>query len=245
MNVDAINSLRNMKEFHGQKLLFIDRITKLTSEIIELKAKLTIFENEKLKTDKKLDKAMLILKKFTTANADNDSKTSSSANKNNDKNIDLNYLLYQADTNEFTVQYNNQTKSNDHQNNNINDTTITAATSALTTLTTPSQQQQKDDSVLLKNKLIEQELHRQIDILEKQLAESESLKSKTEMTLTERVARPLTQTEVKSLNFCFVLYCVLQKLQKFYRFFYTIFIRFFIGASQRHEESDGRVETTV
>lgn len=44
---------------------------------------------------------------------------------------------------------------------------------------------------------VEAELKRKIAMLEQQLAESESDKSKVEMTLTERLARPLTQTEAQ------------------------------------------------
>ena len=42
---------------------------------------------------------------------------------------------------------------------------------------------------------VEKELRRQIALLERQLAESETAKAKAEMTLTERLARPLVQTE--------------------------------------------------
>ena len=41
------------------------------------------------------------------------------------------------------------------------------------------------------------EMYRKIAILEKQLAESETAKAKAEMTLTERLARPLSQTEAQ------------------------------------------------
>jgi chromosome segregation ATPase len=44
---------------------------------------------------------------------------------------------------------------------------------------------------------LEQEYKDRIALLEKQLAESESAKSKVEMTLTERLSRPLTQTEAQ------------------------------------------------
>ena len=51
------------------------------------------------------------------------------------------------------------------------------------------QQQIKSDEI--------NEYIKKIEILEKQLSESESAKSKVEMTLTERMARPLTQTEAQ------------------------------------------------
>ncbi len=44
---------------------------------------------------------------------------------------------------------------------------------------------------------MERELRRQVTLLERQLAESESAKAQVEMTLTERLARPLPQTEVQ------------------------------------------------
>ena len=44
---------------------------------------------------------------------------------------------------------------------------------------------------------METELRQKINLLETQLAESETAKSKVEMTLTERLARPLTQTEAQ------------------------------------------------
>lgn len=47
------------------------------------------------------------------------------------------------------------------------------------------------------NSDVEKELKRQIAMLERQLTESESAKSKVEMTLTERLARPLSQTEAQ------------------------------------------------
>lgn len=47
------------------------------------------------------------------------------------------------------------------------------------------------------NPTVERELRRQVTLLERQLAESESAKAQVEMTLTERLARPLPQTEVQ------------------------------------------------
>jgi len=47
------------------------------------------------------------------------------------------------------------------------------------------------------NPTVERELRRQVALLERQLAESESAKAQVEMTLTERLARPLPQTEVQ------------------------------------------------
>lgn len=44
---------------------------------------------------------------------------------------------------------------------------------------------------------LEKELRRQIAVLERQVTESETAKSKVEMTLTERLARPLSQTETQ------------------------------------------------
>lgn len=44
---------------------------------------------------------------------------------------------------------------------------------------------------------VEKELRRQISLLERQLSESESSKAQVEMTLTERLARPLPQTELQ------------------------------------------------
>ena len=54
-----------------------------------------------------------------------------------------------------------------------------------------------DAVALANNSALEKELRRQIAVLERQVTESETAKSKVEMTLTERLARPLSQTETQ------------------------------------------------
>ena len=45
--------------------------------------------------------------------------------------------------------------------------------------------------------VLEKELRRKIQILEKQVADSEEAKAKAEMTLTEQTSRPQTETEAQ------------------------------------------------
>lgn len=86
------------------------------------------------------------------------------------------------------------------------DQAVLAAKEAQQTTNKPSQEgsdeAQTDGQVIPSspqpsNPTVERELRRQVTLLERQLAESESAKAQVEMTLTERLARPLPQTEVQ------------------------------------------------
>ena len=71
----------------------------------------------------------------------------------------------------------------------VAENTVDSTTTALHT-TSPS-------TIMHTHPSIEKELRKQITLLERQLNESETAKAQVEMTLTERLARPLPQTEVQ------------------------------------------------
>lgn len=51
--------------------------------------------------------------------------------------------------------------------------------------------------IVKQQEVLEKELRRKIQILEKQVADSEEAKAKAEMTLTEQTSRPQTETEAQ------------------------------------------------
>jgi hypothetical protein len=147
LQVDTVNALNEMRELRAEKLVLSDRITKLTSELIDLSAKVRIAETERLRAEREVDRAVLAAKEVAlqpvkTENADGSMSVEGAVD----------------------------------------------ATGA--PLLMPSSPQPSNPS-------IEKELRRQVAILERQLAESETSKAQVEMTLTERLARPLPQTEVQ------------------------------------------------
>lgn len=149
-SADQLNAVAQLKEYHAEKLMLNDRITKLTAEIVGLNAKLKICENEKLRTARKLDKAVLAAKELEQQKA-----VAGAA-------------LGGATAAESGV---------------LQDSTNTGANAT--------------ENAVAQNSAVEKELRRQIVVLERQLTESETAKSKVEMTLTERLARPLSQTEAQ------------------------------------------------
>ncbi len=155
-NAEQVNNIIQMKEFHAEKLMLNDRITKLSAEILSLNAKLKICENEKLRTARKLDRSLLAIKEL-------ESKTSTTA----------------ATTVNGAAEGTAQEAANVEQSSSSS-----VATDSGNAASAAQVAQEK-------------ELRRQIVVLERQLTESETAKSKVEMTLTERLARPLSQTETQ------------------------------------------------
>lgn len=153
LQVDAVNALNEMRELRAEKLLLTDRITKLSSEIIDVSAKLRLAETEKLRAERDLDRAVLAAKEAERA-ALNPKPASDGTT---------------------TAEGGGQLGADG----------TTGSAAAVPT------------SPQASNPTMERELRRQVTLLERQLAESESAKAAVEMTLTERLARPLPQTEVQ------------------------------------------------
>jgi chromosome segregation ATPase len=149
-NADQLDRVAQTKELHAEKLMLHDRITKLSAEIVGLNAKLKICENEKMRTAKKLDRALIAAKELEQQRSAAVVTTSSDG------------------------------------------TTTTQPANGVTEITNHSSVESTNS-----NSSAEKELRRQIVVLERQLTESETAKSKVEMTLTERLARPLSQTEAQ------------------------------------------------
>lgn len=143
LQVDAVNALNEMRQLRAEKLLLTDRITKLSSEMVDASAKLRLAETEKIRAERDLDRAVLAAKEAERAA--------------------------------------------------LNPKVGESAEGAADGSTGPA----VPTSPQASNPVVERELRRQVTLLERQLAESESAKAQVEMTLTERLARPLPQTEVQ------------------------------------------------
>ena len=141
-DVNEANLMSEMRDLRAEKLLLTDRITKLASEVVHLRSRLVLVENEKLKVERNLDRSVVASKEAE--------------------------LLQ-----------------------------VEGSTSAITLTEQQSAQLQLPSSPVGISIHAERELRRQMSLLEEQLAESESAKAQVEMILTERLARPLPQTDVQ------------------------------------------------
>lgn len=153
---EILRPLTKAKENHSIILTLNDNILKLRSEIIEMKARVQIAENEKIKLEKRLDKAL-----FTV------------------KDLEERGSLLRISHDQFV-----------QNNESITTSTSTAAGGAGDAALVPTASSGN-------NAAYEKELQEQIELLEKQLAESESAKAKVEMQMTERMAKPFAQTETQ------------------------------------------------
>jgi hypothetical protein len=140
--VSEANLMSEMRDLRAEKLLLTDRITKLVSEVIHLRSRLVLVENEKLKVERNLDRSLVASREAE--------------------------LLQ-----------------------------VEGSTNAITLTEQQSAQLQLPSSPVGISIHAERELRRQMSLLEEQLAESESAKAQVEMILTERLARPLPQTDVQ------------------------------------------------
>jgi hypothetical protein len=138
---ESLGVIADAKALHAETFALKDRITKLSSEIIDMRSKLHVCEQKRISAEKTLDRAVT-----------------------------------------------------EHSRQIANGTGSTPADGA-TSLSLSSESglglAPADDVDSLK------EMSARIAILEKQLAESEGAKARAEMTLTERLARPLSQTEAQ------------------------------------------------
>lgn len=138
---ESLGVIADAKALHAETFALKDRITKLCSEIIDMRSKLHICEQKRISAEKTLDRAV--------------------------------------------VEHSRQAA------NGAGSTAVEGASS----LSLPSESclgpAPADDVVAL------MDLSAKVAILEKQLAESEGAKARAEMTLTERLARPLSQTEAQ------------------------------------------------
>lgn len=141
-DINEANLMSEMRDLRAEKLLLTDRITKLASEVIYLRSRLVIVENEKLKVERNLDRSVVASREAE--------------------------LLQ-----------------------------VEGSTTAIALTEQQSAQIQLPSSPVGISIHAERELRRQMSLLEEQLAESESAKAQVEMILTERLARPLPQTDVQ------------------------------------------------
>lgn len=141
-DVNEANLMSEMRDLRAEKLLLTDRVTKLASEVVHLRSRLVLVENEKLKLERNLDRSLVASREAE--------------------------LLQVGDS-----------------------------TNVITLTEQQSAQLQLPSSPVGISIHAERELRRQMSLLEEQLAESESAKAQVEMILTERLARPLPQTDVQ------------------------------------------------
>lgn len=162
---EILRPLSQARENSSIILTLQDNVLKLRSEIIETKALLQLKENEKVKLEKKLDKALMTVKELeersgAVRNAANESKEGT------------------TDSTSSAVP---------------SGETVTSSESAAAIGITKA----KGDNGSNGDQAYEKELQLQIELLEKQLAESESAKAKVERQMTEKLARPFAQTETQ------------------------------------------------
>lgn len=134
---DSLGAIADAKALHAEIFALKDRVTKLSSEIIDVKVKLHVSEKLRSSAEKIMDKSVT----------------------------------------EFARQTANGV--------------VSSTESGAPMSPTEGDHSLGDDAYAVK------EMRVKISALEKQLAESEGAKAKAEMTLTERLARPLSQTEAQ------------------------------------------------
>lgn len=78
-NENIISSLITTREFHAAKLLWRDRVTKLSTELIAKNAQIATLENAKRRIERKYDKAVLQIKELEATKATDGKAGSSSA----------------------------------------------------------------------------------------------------------------------------------------------------------------------
>ena len=158
VQIDTVNAMNELRQLRSAKLLLTDRVIKLSTEIVDMSAKLRIAENEKIRAERDLDRAIL-----------------------NAKEAELAAVSAAAASGAFNHQASTTSSNPDG----------TVSTTTAGGLVMPGSPMPTASAA------VERDLRRQLELLERQLAESESAKAQVEMTLTERLARPLPQTEVQ------------------------------------------------
>ena len=135
----SLGAISDAKALHAEIFVLKDRIVKLSSEIIDNKAQLHVYEKQKIFAEKTLDRAVI------------------------------------EHSRQLAIGVINQNQEKNSEGENIG----------------PSDSRNDISGGDMK------ELCLKISVLEKQLGESEGAKARAEMTLTERLARPLSQTEAQ------------------------------------------------
>lgn len=146
---ESLGAIADAKALHAETFALKDRITKLNAEIVEVKGKLHVCEQQKNSADKTSDRTLLEHSRQAANGTTGSSITSSS-----------------SASGEGGVMG--------------GDGSLSSSQGAAVTSVEGTK-----------------ELLQKMATLEKQLGESESSKAKAEMTLTERLARPLSQTEAQ------------------------------------------------
>ena len=134
---DSLGAIADAKALHAEIFALKDRVTKLSSEIIDMKVKLHVSEKLRNSAERLMDKSL--------------------------------------------TEYARQAANG----------AVSSSTSGASPFSSVGDIAPGEDTNSGK------EMRMKITVLEKQLAESEGAKAKAEMTLTERLARPLSQTEAQ------------------------------------------------
>jgi hypothetical protein len=162
---DILRPLTQAKENSSIILTLQDNILKLRSDIIESRALLQLKENEKVKLEKRLDKALVTIKDLEERGL--------------------------AIRNASPTEGNNADASTGgagHTDGQVQSAQAASTEGSGTSVSNAELQQAR---------AFEKELQEQIELLEKQLTESESAKAKVERQMTEKLAKPFAQTETQ------------------------------------------------
>jgi hypothetical protein len=172
LQIDMVNAMATIRQLRADKLLLSDRIVTLSNEIIELSAKHRVAENEKIRAERSLDRALLEIKELEQSGLTRGGAEGSSSG-----------IGAAAGATGSQAQQQQQEGTGSASGG----VGVVVGGAGAVPPTSPGPV----------NAAVERELRRQLALAEKQLAESESAKAHVEMTLTERLARPMTQTEVQ------------------------------------------------
>ena len=158
---EVINAVAEAKALHEERLMLIDRITKLSSENVNLSAELHKAHQMKRQLQRDWNRS-----KQTQDDRKVDSTAASAPS---------------ADVKSEAQQASSINTDASHSTVREESSDVLAGT--------------MDPAAVSSFQAKEKEMNRKISILEKQLAQSEADKAKTEMDLTQRIAQPLSQQD--------------------------------------------------
>ena len=164
---EVINAVAEAKALHEERLLLADRISKLSAENVNFCAQMHSIERQRAQMERELVRMQVAQEEAVKKNA----------------------MAAEAGTTLPAIKEEAglpSTKMETDGDSNGTDPDAAANTSA---------DMVNKAEVDEKYKQMEKELTRKVEILEKQLAQSESDKAKAEMDLTARLAQPMNQSE--------------------------------------------------
>ena len=176
IQIDSVNALSDIRDLRAERLFLSDKIAKLSVELVDLRAQLRRTENDKTNREKELDKALLSVKELEQRVASSRSGSVGSTGQ----------AAASAGSGNAAAG-------------------AAGSDAGASTQSTGDGGGQGGSGGVGNSSVMEREMQQQIELLEKQLSESEAARAKVELTLTERLARPMAQTETQVCTCYFML----------------------------------------